>query len=426
MAANLESGKETQLALPLSTTDTEATLFSVPTKTSGRLFITDGIQRERVSYTGITGSKVTWLTRNLSVTWDPATGGTWLAFIAGSTVRLVAMHDQIVDKTDSNTYKAGTTQTFDIVVAKTVKFTGTTTPWLQPIALTTTQRDALDMTWVTASIIYNTTTTTYQQYIGGTWTDIAISAASPMLLTGDQTASGIKTFSSLLKATNKLQVWGETEVIDLITMWSSFRYGMGVESGWILRIFRHPAWAWISFWSWDGTTHTEFARISDWSTFTFDGGNIRRGASDAEALAGSSTTTVITPYQGTLISKQEVQTFTRNTTGTQTITHSLWKVPKMISVKAYGDLNASTWHINDSQWSYDWTNQYCVYSTVNAWAVSSSTTNKAIYITQVVSGTAYELIGTIQNVTSSSFDIVWTNSLGNSYVQQVKGIIEIA
>jgi hypothetical protein len=59
MATNLQSGKETQLALPLSTTDTDATLFSVPTVTSGRLFITDGIQRERVSYTGITGSKVT-------------------------------------------------------------------------------------------------------------------------------------------------------------------------------------------------------------------------------------------------------------------------------------------------------------------------------------------------------------------------------
>lgn len=59
MAANLESGKETQLALPLSTTDTEATLFSVPTKTSGRLYITDGTQEERVNFTGVTGSKVT-------------------------------------------------------------------------------------------------------------------------------------------------------------------------------------------------------------------------------------------------------------------------------------------------------------------------------------------------------------------------------
>jgi hypothetical protein len=55
------------------------------------------------------------------------------------------------------------------------------------------------MTGVTSAIIYNSTTTTYQQYIGGTWSDIAVSALAPMLLTGDQTADGIKTFNAIMK-----------------------------------------------------------------------------------------------------------------------------------------------------------------------------------------------------------------------------------
>jgi hypothetical protein len=38
------------------------------------------------------------------------------------------MHDQIADKTADNSYTSGTTQTFDKVIAKSIKFTGTTTP----------------------------------------------------------------------------------------------------------------------------------------------------------------------------------------------------------------------------------------------------------------------------------------------------------
>ena len=41
---------------------------------------------------------MTGLTRGLSKTADPATAGTGLTFIAGTPVKLVAMHDQIIDK----------------------------------------------------------------------------------------------------------------------------------------------------------------------------------------------------------------------------------------------------------------------------------------------------------------------------------------
>lgn len=442
MATNLQSGKETQLALPLSTTDTDATLFSVPTVTSGRLFITDGIQRERVSYTGITGSKVTWLTRNLSVTWDPATGGTWLAFIAGSTVRLVAMHDQIVDKTADNTYKDGTTQTFDKVIAKSIKFTGTTTPWLQPITLTTTQRNALNMTWVTAAIIYNSTTTTYQQYIWGTWSDIAISALAPMLLTGDQTASGIKTFNDIMKKRSTTDI----DTIHYVRLWTRYENNaIPHSSQWhITQLLRWDMsgegtlndWGWgFQFWP-NGRPYlymidnsTTIWR-SDWTlniaspTLSFNWWEVRRGSSDAEALAWSSTTTALSPYQWNLITKHEVKTFSRNTIWVQTITHSLWRVPKAIRINARCVSTIWSTEMIISDWVYDGTSQYCVYALFNG---TTWTTDKAVYISKNYAWTLYELIGTIQNVTSTQFQISWTNFYANNtYAQSINGIIELS
>jgi hypothetical protein len=196
-------------------------------------------------------------------------------------------------------------------------------------------------------------------------------------------------------------------------------------------------WRWYMFWSYARpylyflANNATIGR-SDWTldipstAVTFNSWNIRRTASDAEALAGSSTTTNLTPYQGTLVTKHEVQTFTRNTTGVQTITHSLWKVPKSIRITAKGDVNAATWHINSSDWLYDGTSQNCVFTYVNAWSIASTTTNKCVYITQTVSWTEYLLSGSIQNVTNTQFEINWTNTLWNSYVQQVKGIIELS
>lgn len=70
------------------------------------------------------------------------------------------MHDQIVDKTASNTYSAGTTQTFPDIA-----FSGTTTGGLKVKSLTTTQRDAL-VAPANGMIIYNTTTLVNNQYIG--------------------------------------------------------------------------------------------------------------------------------------------------------------------------------------------------------------------------------------------------------------------
>ena len=48
-----ESGKRTTVAKPISPADTTIYLASVPTVTSGRLYLKNDAQEERISYSGI-------------------------------------------------------------------------------------------------------------------------------------------------------------------------------------------------------------------------------------------------------------------------------------------------------------------------------------------------------------------------------------
>lgn len=99
-----ESGKRTTLAKPVSPWDTTIYLASAPTVTSGRLYIKNDAQEERIAYTGVSGNSVTGCSRGLSKTADPSTSGTWLTRVAWCVVKLVAMHDQLADKQDDNTF----------------------------------------------------------------------------------------------------------------------------------------------------------------------------------------------------------------------------------------------------------------------------------------------------------------------------------
>ena len=153
--ANLESGFSTLLTLPLAIADTTMTVATAPTVTSGRVYLVSWTTKEWIKFTGVSGLTLTGLTRNMSRTADPSTWGTGLAWIAGTKVTLVAMHDQLPDKSASNTF------------AGDVGFSWTTTAWLIPKSLTTTQRDLI--TPATSAIIYNSTTTVLNQYTNWAW-----------------------------------------------------------------------------------------------------------------------------------------------------------------------------------------------------------------------------------------------------------------
>jgi len=157
MSVTFQSGFKATIAVKVNPADTSIELSTAPTKTKGRIYLSNGAQEEWISYTWVTGTTLTWCTRWLSKTADPSTSGTGLTWIAGTTVKLVAMQDQLLDKQQDET------------------ITGSWNFWsnqgkLRLPVYTTTQRDAASRTdW---SIIYNSTTGTLQQYLWGAWSTI--------------------------------------------------------------------------------------------------------------------------------------------------------------------------------------------------------------------------------------------------------------
>jgi len=63
------------------------------------------------------------LTRGLSKTADPATAGTGLTFIAGTPVKLVAMHDQLPDENIANIFDGDNTFNGDNTYTKNGTYT---------------------------------------------------------------------------------------------------------------------------------------------------------------------------------------------------------------------------------------------------------------------------------------------------------------
>lgn len=98
MTQTLETGKKTTLSKVLNPADTVMDVATAPTVTKGRAYLFNGQQEERCSYNGIIGNQLQNVVRNLSTTAIPATAGTGLKWIAGTRVKFVAMHDQLVDR----------------------------------------------------------------------------------------------------------------------------------------------------------------------------------------------------------------------------------------------------------------------------------------------------------------------------------------
>ena len=97
MTKTFQSGFSTTLASKLEPAGT-MTVKTAPTVTAGRFFLQSGTQKEWISFTGVSGTTITGLTRSLSQTADPATWTTGLTRVAWTKVVLVAMHDQLSDK----------------------------------------------------------------------------------------------------------------------------------------------------------------------------------------------------------------------------------------------------------------------------------------------------------------------------------------
>ena len=91
-----ESGYKSILATKLNPWDTSLTVAVPPTITAWRIYLKSWTQEEWMSFTWLDGNVLTGLTRQLSRTLIPAVSeGSWYTWTAGTTVRVVAMHDQI-------------------------------------------------------------------------------------------------------------------------------------------------------------------------------------------------------------------------------------------------------------------------------------------------------------------------------------------
>ena len=119
--------------------------------TNGRLYLVNDNQVEWISFTGISWSGSSWtlsgVTRDINPVLIPATsdstGKTWLA---NQKCLLVAMHDQLQD--------------FSLSVNL-------------PNYADATARDSAITSPINGMMIYNSGTGTIQQYIGGSWSDLA-------------------------------------------------------------------------------------------------------------------------------------------------------------------------------------------------------------------------------------------------------------
>lgn len=255
-----ESGKRTTVSKPISPADTTIYLASVPTVTSGRLYLKNDAQEERISYSGVSWSTVTGCNRNLSKINDPVTSGVWLTRVAWTVVKLVLMHDQIVDKAWANTRVGNQNITGNLDVSgyleadriKAIKWSYATT------YATTADRDtALGGDWVCLypyagiqanGVFYNYNTATAQ------WESVDTGTVTPNAST---TAAG-----KVEKATS-----GE------VTAWTA--------TGWTgAELFVWPA---------------ELKTVTDWLTTSI---NAKPSiATNATASTGSNTTDAINPLQ---------------------------------------------------------------------------------------------------------------------------------
>lgn len=214
----------------------------------------------------------------------------------------------------------------------------------------------------------------------GTWTSLTL--VTPALGTP---ASGVATNLTSLPAANLLigsQATGDLLYASSTTVWS--RLGIG-SAGKHLQGGSTPSW----------TTETYAAPGTSGNVMTSDGTNWISQAATGGSFSSTSGTS-----NGPA------------TSSTQTITHGLGRTPIIVRLSGFGTIQGSTSSstYNSSWGTWNASNNNCVYinSTFNAGGVGPLTSSSfAIFLSNGgnLPNTGHGVVG---NVTSTSFDIVWT------------------
>lgn len=168
MTGTYQTWFKTTLAVEMTPTDVSMIVATAPTITKGRIFLDNGARQEWMSFTGRSGTTLTWLTRWLSTTADPATGWSWYDWMAGTPVKIVAMHDQMPDKQWDESLWGNRSFTW---ANAWLNLSGAKKAFVTP-NLTTIERLALTpASWM---LVYDTNLNRLYQYIGWLWSLVDI------------------------------------------------------------------------------------------------------------------------------------------------------------------------------------------------------------------------------------------------------------
>lgn len=238
----------------------------------------------------------------------------------------------------------------------------------------TTARDAYFTAPVEGNSAYITGVGRYD-YTSWSWVLRAANTwAASVLLTGDQTVAGVKTFTDKTKAwwieissttltwTTIPKIWYKTGAADwslYIQLWSATWEFSIIDYNWNNELFG-VSWSWI--------VRTKDDLVVGWDSIklstTLD---VYATASDAEAITGTATNRVITAKQAkdNYANTSSYVTGVRWTTWTWvTIAHWLWKIPSIITVMFKDTTTGTVWQGTCSTASL---NQSCTYQASSVW-----------------------------------------------------------
>lgn len=428
MTQTYVSGREVYLATKLTPAWT-VNLTADPWITSWRIYFKNDFQEEWINFTWVSSSwsyyVLSWVTRDINPVTIPmtssSTGKTWLATQIWI---IVAMHDQLWDRQQWWPFASLTTTELNARIWKEVWETfynsslwtlvywngssyqpfwtwtfvnaTTTSSWWVEIATPAESKSATD-TWSTwplvvtpSDIAKNTQSWTFVYWTDSWWDDTYVVALTPILAsyTTGQRLTFIPTTANTWACSVDFWPW----VKNIKTQdWND-------PQSWVIRASKPVTWTY------------------DWTNFIIDNEDFATAsnkwivemATDWEATTWTDETRYINPKQAKdnyLLLAKWVN-FTRDLTvasWTQTVTHSLWKTPKMITINWY----YATWTSRcTSYWVYDW-DTTTTYVWNASWDWWQDTTNIIVIRTNAWTDNQ---VATISNITTTTFDLVWTKT----------------
>lgn len=312
MSTTYQTWFRTTLALPLSSADTTMEVATAPTITQWRVLVKQGNTKEWIKFTWVSWTTLTGLTRWLSQTADPITWGTGEDFIAWATIKIVAMHDQLQDRTFPVATVYATTAARDTALwadwAATeawIDIYVTATWFYYNYNLSTGQWETVD----TGTATPNASTTVAGKVETATsaewqaWTNTGWTWANLIVLPGNIAAN---TQSSTFIYAEDSEV-SDTYVISLTPNLTAYTKGQTISfepnttNTWACTINVDWLWAkdiklidWTDPLDWDVTAWRIYDLKYDGTNFVLQ--QVPERATNAEAMAWTDETNYITPY----------------------------------------------------------------------------------------------------------------------------------